>query len=695
MNSDSTRQVFGGCYLAVGQAASTKALSTLLLSLCLSSYAATLSAAGSDLQRLKRFSLEDLAALEVSIVGKAPQKAVDIPAAVYVLTAAQIRNSGATNIPDLLRGVPGLHVAQMDANKWIVSSRGFSSRITNKLLVMIDGRSIYSPLFGGVVWDQQNLMLEDVERIEVVRGPGGTAWGSNAVNGVINIITKHTRDTQGGLMSSLVGSEKNIVSLRQGGKLAPDASYRLYAKRREHEESTFLDGSDATDEWSDTQVGFRLDWQPAKNKQLTLQGDVYRGSLSERITVPSLETATFTTLREDNIDVSGANLMAKWSQTSDSGASNELKVYFDHVERDQWVIDEQRDMFDVAYQYDGLMIGQHNFTFGAGYRYTRDKLSMGDLSIGQVRIFSPEKRSDHLFSGFVQDDIELQKDRWWLTLGSKVEHNQYTGTEFQPSMRLRWKSAEGQMLWGGVSKAIRTPSRAETDGLSLLDVLSAGPPPVALLLEGNDDLKVENLTAYELGFRYQAGATLIFDMAMFYLDYDNLISFESGGIVPVSIPSPISALSNTLTLANELEGASYGVEFAVLWSPRKDLHINASYSALTLDLSPKKSSLDTLSEKQEGLSPQHQFNFSSNYHLQENLSVNATARYVGELRDSNVDAYTELDASVQWMFDDALSISLVARNLLHSAHQEALPAVYPTAATKVEREFFIKLDWSF
>ena len=661
--------------------------------LCLNS--SGVNAASDSLQRLKNFSLDDLVAVEVSVVGKKLQKITDVPAAVYSLSEEQIKASGASNIPDLLRLVPGLHVAQIDANKWVVSSRGFSNRITNKLLVMIDGRSIYSPLFGGVTWDQQNLMIEDIERIEVVRGPGGAAWGANAVNGVINIISKHSRNTQGGLLSTLVGSEKNIVSLRQGGQLSESAWYRVYAKYRQHDESVFLDGHDATDQWHDTQLGFRVDWQLGNDEQLTLQGDMYEGDMSERITIPSLATATFTDIREDNIDVSGANLLARWSKDNEQGGSSELQVYIDHTERDQWVLDERRDIFDADYQYRLAPIGQHALTFGTGYRYTRDSLPSGDINIGQVRIYTPENRSDHLYSAFIQDDITLQDKHWWLTLGTKLEHNQYTGLEFQPSARLRWRPVEGQLLWGSISRSIRTPSRAESDGFILLDVISAGPPPVALLLQGNTDLDSESLIAYELGYRNQVNSRFIFDLAIFYQDYDKLISFESNGVGAPPIPSPIAALSQTLTLDNELEGASYGLELSAIWQPSPVLSLQANYSYLELDISPTNAGTDISSEQQEDLSPKHQLNIVSSWKIQEKLKLNMTARYVGALSGSDTDAYIELDSSVQWQVSDSINISLVARNLLHDEHKEASPAVYPTAATQIEREVFVKLDWLF
>jgi len=664
----------------------------LALAMCGSLYSAVLSADTDSLQRLKSFSLEDLADVEVSITGKSQQQLRDIPAAVYVLSEKQIRNSGATNIPDLLRLVPGLHVAQIDANKWVVSSRGFSSRITNKLLVMIDGRSIYSPLFGGVMWDQQNIMLEDIEKIEVVRGPGGAVWGSNAVNGVVNIISKHTDDTQGSLVSTLIGTEKNIISLRQGGMLSADTSYRIYAKHREHEESVFLNGSNATDDWRDTQLGFRIDWQASKDKQLTLQGDMYQGRLSERITVPSLATATFTDLLDDTINIQGANLMAKWEQTNNDGSTHHFQTYIDHVEREQWIVSEQRDIFDIDYQYSPGQIGQHNFMFGTGYRYVQDKLPDGNVSLGQVRIYTPSKKSDHLFNAFIQDDITLLENRLWLTLGSKVESNQYTGLEFQPSIRLRWKPAERQLAWANISRSVRTPSRAESDGLILFDILSAGPPPVGLVVQGSTDLKSEVLLAYELGYRHEVSKTFIFDATVFYQDYDNLVSFEMTGVVPSPI-APINVLSNTMNLANQLEASTYGLETSAAWSPHEKFNLLASYSYLKVEVSPKNSSLDALSELQEDLSPQHQFNITSNYQLQDNLKLSLIGRYVGELSDAA--AYTELDSTIQWQVNNKLNLTLVARNLLDQSHPEATPAVFPTAKTEVEREFYIKLDWAF
>lgn len=658
---------------------------------CLTSSIAN--AANDSLQRLKTFSLEDLAAVEVSILGKKTQKVVDVPAAVYLLTAKQIRQSGATNIPDLLRLVPGLHVAQLDANKWVVSSRGFSNRITNKLLVMIDGRSIYSPLFGGVTWDQQNLMLEDIKQVEVIRGPGSSAWGANAVNGVINIISKHSRDTQGSLISTLVGSEKTIVSLRQGGKLSDRASYRVYAKHRQHDDSVFLDGTDATDSWNDVQMGFRMDWQLTNNEQLTLQGKMYEGDLSERITVPSLVTASFTDIREDNIEISGANLLARWTKQYAKGASNELQIYVDHVERDQWVIEEKRDVFDVDYKHSFEVTGQHAVVLGAGYRYTNDSLPIGDLYSGQVRMFTPDNKSDHLFTAFIQDDITLQEDQWWLTLGTKVEHNQYTGIEFQPSARLRWKLADGQLLWGSLSRSVRTPSRLETDGFVLLDVISAGPPPVALALQGSRDLDSESLTAFELGYRYQVNQRFMIDAALFYQDYDKLISYDQSGLI--SAPIPVAAFAEVATLGNKMEGASYGVELTTVWSPSPTFNLIANYSYLQLDISPKNSSTDINSERQEGLSPQHQFNISSNHQLSESIKLNLIGRYVGELSDSNIDSYAEIDSSIQWRLSDTINLALVARNLLNEEHQEARPSTYPTAETQVEREIFIKVDWLF
>jgi len=666
----------------------------LALAICGSLYSAVLSADTGSLQRLKNFSLEELADVEIAITGKSQQRLRDIPAAVYVLSKEQIRDSTATNIPDLLRLVPGLHVAQMDANKWTVSSRGFSSRITNKLLVMIDGRSIYSPLFGGVMWDQQNIMLEDIERIEVVRGPGGTVWGANAVNGVINIISKHADDTQGSLASVLIGTEKNIVSLRQGGKAASGVSYRFYAKHRDHEESASLDGSSATDDWQDSQLGFRVDWSASKNQQLTLQGDIYQGDLSERITVPSTATAGFTEPLDDKIKTKGANLIGKWQQTNDEGDSQHLQVYLDHVQREQWIISERRSIFDIDYQYSQGDYGLHRFMFGIGYRYTTDKLPAGNLSIGQVRFFTPEKRTDHLFNAFIQDEIALVENRLWLTVGTKLETNQYTGLELQPNLRLRWKLAENQLAWASISKAIRTPSRAETDGFVMFNLVPVEPAPIGLVVQGSSNLKSETLLAYELGYRFELSKSLMFDTTIFYQDYDDLVSFESVYIGPVQDPAaPPSVLVNILQAQNELEGSTYGLEASMVWSPVTRFNLVANYSYLEVEISPKNSSLDEDSEVQELRSPRHQFNITSNYQFESGIKLSLIGRHVGSVQGGA--AYTELDSNLQWQLNDEVQLTLIGRNLLDSSHPEVLPAFFPTEKTEIEREFYIKLDWAF
>jgi len=650
-------------------------------------------AADSRVNRLKSFSLEDLADVKVTIAGKVEQKTGDIAAAVFVISQEDIRHSGATNIPEALRLVPGMNVARLDANKWAVSSRGFNSRITNKLLVMIDGRSIYSPLFGGVMWDEQDIMLENIERIEIIRGPGGAVWGANAVNGVINIISKKASDTQGTLLSSTVGTQQSIHSIRRGGALSENAYYRLYAKYHDQDDSTFLDGSDANDNGEDLRAGFRVDWQQNNANEFTLQGGVYQGDLSEDIQVMSATSATFTEQRNDKIDTRGANLLGRWKQTFDNNASGELQIYFDYTKRDQWVLEESRNTLDIDYKYHLAPSGPHDIIWGLGYRLTHDNETFGDRKIGQFREFSPQNRTDHLLSGFIQDDITLWTDKLWLTLGSKVEHNDYSGFEIQPSVRLRWKPRDSQMIWGAVSRAVRIPTRSEHDASLLLDIVATDPIPIGTGIIGDSGLESEELITYELGYKYAPNAFFNLNLDLFYNDYENLRSLES----PITIVAadPITAIGIFPTLGNNLFGETYGVELSAKWQPTEDWKLTASYSFLEMQLHTRKGSVDNVSEKEEGNSPNQQLNLLSVYRLNPDLTFSLFGRYVDKLPSKNVKDYVELDAGLEWKVRKDFELSLVGRNLLNDEHTEFIPSLIKTTATKVERELYLKAQWHF
>lgn len=659
---------------------------------CLTLFAMANHATASSLSQLKSFSLSELADIEVTIAGKAPQKASDVAAAISVLTQDDIRNSAATTIPDLLRLVPGLQVARIDAHNWVVSSRGFGDRTTNKLLVMIDGRSIYNHVFAGVLWDQYDLVLEDIERIEVIRGPGASVWGANAVNGVINIITRSALDTQGTTTVTVAaGSEMGYTTLRTSGSLEENGAYRAYAKYRNHDEAVFADGSKAADDWDDWRTGFRMDWQGDNDTHITLQGDMHRGDLSERIHVLDF-APPFSKLITDDVDAWGHNILARWSTTLSSGGRSQLQAYYDKQQRDQWVLEESTSTYDINYNYQFPRLGSHDLIVGGGYRYIDNELPDGDISIGQVRFYTPEKRDDELFSFFIQDEIELVSEVLWLTLGAKFEDNDYSGFESQPNLRLRWALGNGHMLWGAVSKAVRTPSRAEHNAFMLIDIVDPGPPPVASILVGNTGLDSEELIAWELGYRFSGHDTLNVDLSLFFNDYDELRAADNLGIMPAP-PSAPTALGALTQVINGVYAESYGLEVSVSWQPSEQWQLHLGYAYLDIQMHAKSSTNDIFIGGTEGLSPENQLTVTSNYKIKSNLKLNLIGRYVDELPTNNTDAYFELDASIEWQLKSGLSLSLIGRNLIDPAHRETTDTFLTTEETELEREFYIKLDW--
>ena len=642
-----------------------------------------------DLQQLKTFSLEELTSVEVSISGKKTQNANDIAAAVYVVTQDDIRRSGASNIPEALRLVPGMHVAQIDANKWAISIRGFHSRIANKLLVMVDGRSVYSTLFSGVFWELQDYVLADIQRIEVIRGPGGSDWGSNAVNGVINIITYNASETQGALVSAAVGTEETATSIRYGGQLSDDVFYRVFAKFRNQDDSRFLDNAVATDGWDDIRAGFRVDWN--RDVDVTLKGEIYTGHFGERISV-LVPIPPFTGLRDDKIDVSGGSIFGRMNWASNSGANNQLQFYVDENRRDQWVIDDTRRVADLSFQSQVSSIEGHDLVWGMGYRFQTDDVPPADLESGQSYFFLPRSRSDRIYNAFVQDEYDLSQ-RVSLTVGAKVERNSLSGTEFQPSVRLRWNKSERSVVWGAVSRAVRTPSRAERDGNIGTGVVDAGPPVFVAALIGSDNYGSESVIAYEFGVRYSVSGRLKLEVAAFHNDYDDLQSIEPGA--PFGIPLSIPVVVLPLNATNNVYGETYGLEVSAAWQPSDSWSVRANYSYLDIQLHSRLGSIDTFTEAQEGLSAKHQLNLIAGYSPNKNWRLDIRTHYVDDLPGSGVDSYVDLDAGVTWNLKGNTRIALQGKNLAHDRHIEFLPTFFPTAATQVEREVVLKIDWHF
>ena len=630
--------------------------------------------------QLKRLSLEELTKIEITSAARRPEALSSTPAAVAVLTPEDIARSGFTSIPEVLRLVPGLNVARVDSQTWAITSRGFNDIFANKLLVMIDGRTVYTPLFSGVFWEVQDTLLGDIERIEVVRGPGATLWGANAVNGVINIITKHARDTQGLLVSGGFGTEdRAFTNVRYGAKLSEAAFVRVYAKYLNRGTSALPDGGQAHDAWDMYRAGFRLDWDPNRQNALTFQGDIYEGDKNRIYSIP---TATFPfSGREKATDhIAGGNLLARWAHTFSAGSQLTLQTYYDRTVRETVVFSETRDTADVDLQH-RFSVGEHQeVVWGLGFRSTRDDVT-NTLNVSLV----PADRTLNLFSAFLQDEISIVPERVGVTLGSKFEHNDFTGFEIQPSIRGWWRPANGQTVWASVSRAVRTPSRAESD----VRINPAPPvplPPGTITIFGNPEMSSEEVLAYEIGYRVQPMERLTFDLTAFYNDYDQLRTLEPTQPGPVS-PSLAS---------NNLTGETYGVELSATAQPFERWRLQGSYSFLEIQLHRRPGSADVATEiAGEGSSPHHQVVLRSLLDLGWNVQLDSTVRYVDALPAPGIPSYLAVDLRLAWSPRPNLEVALVGQNLLDDQHPEFAPTFIGTERTEVERSLLATFKWLF
>src|SRR6184192_818513 len=473
----------------------------------------SVSAQNQGVPDISRMSIEELMNVEVTSVAKRPQRVADAAAAVFVITQEDIRRSGAASIPEALRMVPGLQVARIDENKWAIGSRGFNGRFDNKLLVLIDGRSVYTPLFSGVYWNVQDVMLEDVDRIEVIRGPGATLWGANAVDGVINVITKKAKATQSAVVTAGAGTEERAAGgVRYGGKLGDNTYYRAYTKYFDWGPSAYPSGMTAHDGWDALRGGFRADWTPAGANSLTLQGDIYRSKYGETLTVPSLNSPYSNTFPNDG-KYSGGNILGRWNHTSE-GSSMSLQMYYDNTTiTDHSLFGDHQNILDLDFQHGFHAGNSQQFVWGLGYRSIHDK---NDASF--TVSLQPNQVTLNQFSTFLQDEISLVDNRLQITLGSKFERNEFTGFEIEPNARLLWNLTPNQSIWTAVSRAVRTPALTE-EGLRLnSQVIPPGtlanptPLPAVVAVFGshrfNSEFNSEDLLAYELGYRVQATKNL-------------------------------------------------------------------------------------------------------------------------------------------------------------------------------------------
>jgi iron complex outermembrane receptor protein len=629
--------------------------------------------ANDSLTYLKSLKIEELLDIEITSVSKKSEKLADAPAAVFVISADDIRRAGARSIPEALRLAPGIQVSQIDASKWAISSRGFNDIFSNKLLVLVDGRSVYTPMFSGVLWDAQDILMADIDRIEIIRGPGAALWGANAVNGVINIITKSAKETQDSLVSIGAGShEAYNVGARYGNKLDQDGAFRIYAKGFKRGTYEKADGQDANDQWDSARSGFRMDLDLNPRDAVMFQGDIYEGTEDQMITSLGTLTMPSPDPQKSTADFFGGDFLTRWNRELTDTSNFSLQFYYDHSDRDQVILKEIRNTVDLDFQHRFQFTGRQEVIWGLGYRLTWD-----DTEAGPRISMNPESRSDRLYSAFLQDEVTLQPDKWWLTLGSKFEHNDYTGFELQPSMRLRWKPKPRQIAWAAISRAVRTPARSEHDVRYNVEVGSTAvsyPPysiPTLTTNFGDDDFKSEELTAYELGYRWQPKSSLSFDLATFYNQYDNLRTGEPDtAAIRLEDEPPPPHILIPIFMDNKMKGETYGFEWLAVWRPLTFWKLTAGYTYLQMDLRTDSDSLDTAADDAEGDSPANQIQLCSNLDLPKGWSLDAELYYVDKLSKMDIPAYTRLDLRVGWQPTANWELSLNAENLLDDRHPE-------------------------
>jgi iron complex outermembrane receptor protein len=625
--------------------------------------------------------------MEVTSVSKKDQKMSQVAAAIFVITPEDIRRSGATNIPDLLRMVPGLDVAQISASTWAISARGFNSEFANKLLVLLDGRAVYTPLFGGVYWDTQDVPLEDIERVEVIRGPGGTVWGANAVNGVINVITKRAVDTQGGLVTGAGGTQaRGLGTVQYGGKVKEDTGYRIFAKYLNNDHSPDLNGQNAKDDWYLLHGGFRVDTKLSKKDSLTNQGDIYTGEKGATIV-----HATFSP--PDNINVerlaalSGGNVLSRWNHSFSNRCDTTFQFYFDRYRRNGPESNEIRDTVDFDFQNHIVLGTRQDLIWGAGYRRTSDQ------TVGTIdQAFVPASYAGNLFNVFVQDQITVKPEGVALYLGSKFESNYFTGFDIEPSARLAWTPSNLRTFWVAISRASRTPSRRDTE---LNAVLAALPGPAEVLLLGNPNRKSEHVVAYEMGYRAQPRDRLSIDMTIFLNDYHGLETREF--LPPFFDPNAAPPLLvHPASLGNKMYGTTEGVEASVNWKITNRWTLSPGYSFLQMHLHTEPTSLDVVSVADaQGSNPRHQAQLRSHFEMSRGFAWDANGYFVGRLPAQFVASYTRLDTQLTWRLAERVELSVVGQNLLTDHHVEFNDQLQSINSSQVKRSAFAKISWQF
>ena len=639
-----------------------------------------------DVERLRQLRLEDILNTEVTSVSKRPEKLFDSATAIYVINNEDIRRSGATSIPEALRLAPGLTVAQADSHTWGVASRGFNDVFTDKLQVLVDGRSVYHNVNGAVWWSDVQYLLEDIDRIEVIRGPGGTIWGANAVNGVINIITKSAKDTQGAYATAAVGTEERAQgAARYGAKLGDDLYGRVFVQY--DDEASHPGGNDR---WSHVQGGARVDWEPAAYR-VTFEGDYYHSSLHGRVAIPSV-TPPYLPWSTDNAEHEGGNLIARLERIFSEDSEFHLQIYADHDRQTDATLGslQETSNIDVDLQHRFSLPLHQSFTYGLEYRYL--PTSQNDMALWTWNL---NERNSQLFTGFLQDEIGLVPDHLRLTLGTKVEHNDFTGWELQPNARLSWRLAERQTVWAAVSRAVAIPSIAYNDiqihQLPTDPVGFAAPQvPVFVGFTGNPELQAQELMGYELGYRIQISPALSFDLASFYNCYDQLVYADRQTPQFYATPAPHVIIPSLA--GGAVTGETAGAELSATWRAADWCRLTGYYAYLYKELRDRQDAVLTSQEKD----PANQASLRVSFDLPRHITLDLWGRFVDHLPYYDIDSYVDLDVRVAWQPKPYLELSIVGQNLIQAERFEfGYNSAVRTQVTPVPRGVYGQVTFRF
>ncbi|MEH6626708.1 MAG: TonB-dependent receptor [Motiliproteus sp.] len=627
--------------------------------------------------------LLELLDMEVTSVSRREQNLLTAPAAIHVVTNDDLRRRGITSVADALRMVPGIHVASIDGNKWVVSSRGHGGRFSNKLLVQIDGRSVYTPAFSGVYWDIQDLVIADIDRIEVIRGPGAALWGANAVNGVVSITTKSAEATQGWLLEAGTGNQlSGLATLRYGMEIDDNQKARFYLKSRQYESNDRVaNAGDANDDWDVSSAGFRLDGA-AGDDSWTLQGDLFQANEDQLLSAVFQPAPVFAQAEvKDKVDSTAWNILGRWERNHNSDSTSTLQLYWDHTKRNEVYAGQKHDTLDVDFQ-NQLSLGEnHSLVWGLGYRRVEARYR-NSFSIKVI----PESQNTDLYSAFFQDQITLLPSVLTLTLGSKFEHNEFTGFEVQPSARVMWLPAAGHSVWASISRAVRTPSIGDNGS----DVVSS-PVPAFMVVRGNEDFQSETVDAYEIGYRYHGSNQFTIDATAFYNEYDDYRSFE--------FSSP-----TVLLMDNQIYGNSSGLELSGVWQAARWWQLKASYSYLHLDMKNRQQSTDTINALVlNGSYAKNMWKLQSSMDVADAWEIDAWFYYVGSIdapstvalmAGTSIDDYVSTNARVAWKYHPDVELSVTANNIFDSGHLEYVGEHF-SVPTEISRSVLAQIRWQF